>query len=567
MQKNTEFPQLSSNEFTKIKDIYPEEITKFAFNLTRKTPNDLQILSNEFLYLLISIKNDLFISDDTIEIKKYIDYFILLNKLIIYTRDIFVGKGERDLTYMMIYILYTQFPILAINALKKIEEVHSYPYGSWKDIKYFCNYVRENSHLKEKDPFIDTCIYILNEHLIEDLSIISQNQQNQQNQHKISFVGKWIPREKSKKFGWLFNKCAIQWSQIIYPEYYYMVNNKEPSLKFQNKIKREYRKNLSLLNNYLNTVQIKQCQNKWSEIRFNNVSVNTLQKQWNVFLNQDTYGYIRKQNEDRNICRENIINYMFYKKKEDICKISSSFQMEDLIKDIENAQTLEYMERINMNWDKVKSSILQNIENIIPILDLTTLNYRNALSISIMLSEISKLKNKIIVYDQIATWINLSNTSSLLEKIEIIQNIKNSKPIIEISNLFSSLELLMISIINTNLTEEDVGNLVLCIISDFSIPLHDLQLHIQYFFYKYGYTKIPHIVYWNVSLNIKTTFPCSAFTPRTLMISGTSSSCLHFLNDPLWREYTPYTYLCSVLNQDRYSEIDNDLLELIKGTN
>lgn len=73
---------------------------------------------------------------------------------------------------------------------------------------------------------------------------------------------------------------------------------------------------------------------------------------------------------------------------------------------------------------------------------------------------------------------------------------------------------------------------------------------------------MPHIVYWNVSLNIKTIFPCSAFTPRTLMISGTSSSCLHFLNDPLWREYTPYTYLSNILKQDRYIEIDNDLLEI-----
>jgi hypothetical protein len=52
--------------------------------------------------------------------KKYIDYFIFLIKLIIYTRDIFVGKGERDLTYMMIYTLYTQFPILAIYTLKTI---------------------------------------------------------------------------------------------------------------------------------------------------------------------------------------------------------------------------------------------------------------------------------------------------------------------------------------------------------------------------------------------------------------------------------------------------------------
>jgi hypothetical protein len=564
MQKNTEFPPLPSfhafqqeQQQRKPKDIYPEQITKFAFHLTRKTPYELEKLSKQFVYLLISIKNDLFITDEITEIKKYIDYFILLHKLIIYTRDIFVGKGERDLTYMMIYTLYTQFPILAIKILKTILLPNKYPYGSWKDIKYFCNYIKQYSHLKEEDPFIDTCIYIMNQQLIEDLSQLNNN--NTKNP-KISFVAKWIPREKKNKFGWLYHKCAIQWSQIIYPEYYYF--NTTPTIKFQNKIKREYRKNISLLNRYLDTVQIKQCENKWSEINFNHVSITTLQLQWNVLLNQDKYGYIRKQQEDRNICRENIISYLFYKTNNNICKIPSSFQMEDLIKDIENAQTLEYMERINSNWDKVKSSILQNTENIIPILDLTTLNYRNALSISIMLSEISKLKNKVLLYDQLSSWVNLSDTNSLLEKIEKIQYIKQSKNN-ESSNLFSSLELLMFSIINTNISEEDVGNLVLCIISDYTTPINEMHLHIQYFFHKNGYKITPYIVYWNVSLHTNITYPSSAFTPRTLMISGTSSSCFQFINEPLWKEYTPYTYLCNILNQERYTEIEGLFSELI----
>ena len=569
MQKNEEYPPLPPPNKNNIQDTYPEQITKFAFQLTRKTPEALQNLSKQFTYLLISLKNDLFVSDDAIEIQKYLDYFILLHKLIIYTRDIFVGKGERDLTYMMLYTLYTQFPILAINTLKKIvkeEDNIKYPYGSWKDIKYFCNYVKEHSQLHEKDPLIETCIYILNQQFINDL--YNHNQAN-------SFVAKWIPREKSKKFGWLYQKCVVQWSQIMYPDYYYLdasgsttntnTIEKNPTIKFQNKIKREYRKNISALNRSINTVQIKQCENKWSEIKFNHVSVNTLQKQWNLFLNQDMYGYIRKQNEDRNLCRENIISYTFYNDKNtDICKIPSSFQMEDLIKDVGNIYTIEYTERINTCWDKVKSNILQNTENIIPILDLTTLNYRNALSISIMLSEISKLKNKILVYDQISTWVNLSETSSIFEKIDFVQNIKNSTNI-EKSNIFSTLELLMLSIINTNLKEEDVGNLVLCFVSDFVTPIQDLQLQMQYFFYKNGYNITPYIIYWNVSLTTNIYYPSSAFTPRTLMLSGTSSSTFQFLQEPNWKNCTPYTYLSNILGQARYNTIEKFFLGLTMG--
>ena len=552
-----DYPPLPS---LKIIDIYPEQITHFAFQLTRKTSSDLKKISYQLKDLLISLKNALFISDDTEQINKYIHYYILLYKLIAYTRDIFVGKGERDLTYMMIYVWYTQFPILAIHILQQIvSQEQKYPFGCWKDIKYFCNYVRENSPKQSEDPIIETCINILNQQLIKDLALDLDESVIKSN------VSKWIPREKSKKFGWLFHKCAIQWSQIIYPDYYYYCY--KPSISFQNKVKREYRKNISNLNRQIDTIQIKQCENRWSQIKMDTITENTKQTQLNVLLNQDIYGYIRRQTEDRNICRENMISNLFYsnlsnsnnnqKKKE----IYSSFQMKDLIKEIEFAYTIEYMENINNNWDKVKGNILQNIENIIPILDLTTTNYRNALSISIMLSEISKIQNKILVYDQIPVWVNLSETNSLLEKINKIHTIKNSKQI-ETSNVFTALELLMLSIQNTNMSPEDVANLVLCIVSDFSTPIKELQLHIHFFFHKNGYHTPPHIIYWNVSLQQTNSYPCNAFTTRTLMISGTSSSCFQFLNDPLWKEYTPYTYLCNVLSQERYYDLENYFLDL-----
>jgi hypothetical protein len=151
-----EYPPLPS---LKIIDTYPEQIIKFAFQLTRKTPSCLILLSNQLKDLLISLKNALFISDENAEIDKYINYYILLYKLIIYTRDIFVGKGERDLTYMMISIWYSQFPILAIYSIKTICEKN---YGSWKDIKYLCNYIKENSLKNTEDPIIENCISLIN---------------------------------------------------------------------------------------------------------------------------------------------------------------------------------------------------------------------------------------------------------------------------------------------------------------------------------------------------------------------------------------------------------------------
>ena len=162
------------------------KIIHFYFNLTRKKEQtDLEALSILLDEILILLKTSLYDCDDTIEINMFLSYFILLYKLIAYTRDITQGKGERDLTYMMMDIWYKHFPILGNNMLETITNT----YGSWKDLKYFCKYTKN-------EKCIDFCIELWNNQLEKDITnTISSN------------VCKWIPREKSA-FGWLFKKSA-----------------------------------------------------------------------------------------------------------------------------------------------------------------------------------------------------------------------------------------------------------------------------------------------------------------------------------------------------------------------
>ena len=82
-------------------------------------------------------------------------YIKIIYKLIGYTRDIVAGKGEYNLTYLLISGLYkfsqsTNCPeiyklkivAMATNALESLVRTNpgEHPYGSWKDLKYFCNY-------------------------------------------------------------------------------------------------------------------------------------------------------------------------------------------------------------------------------------------------------------------------------------------------------------------------------------------------------------------------------------------------------------------------------------------
>ena len=86
---------------------------------------------------------------------KNIKNFILLYKLIGHTRDIISGKGEFKLSYMQIYIWYCHFPNLAFFAFKQfvLHENNIHPYGSWKDIKLFCNYIKKRTN-NEDHPLI-----------------------------------------------------------------------------------------------------------------------------------------------------------------------------------------------------------------------------------------------------------------------------------------------------------------------------------------------------------------------------------------------------------------------------
>ena len=103
----------------------------------------------------------------------------ILYLMIPYCRDGIRGKGERDVSYRMIYAFYQVFPILAIKAVHLLFRVRDgLPMvGSWCDIKYFCIFVLRHSPLGSGDPLIAIMA-----------SIANKNIDNTE-------VAKWIPRE------------------------------------------------------------------------------------------------------------------------------------------------------------------------------------------------------------------------------------------------------------------------------------------------------------------------------------------------------------------------------------
>ena len=92
--------------------------------------------------------------------RQFKDQFTMMYKLIAQTRDIVNGKGEQQLAYMQVFNFYNcGYEALAFKAFEKMVFIdNSHPYGSWKDVKYMCKYIKnntiENENSIRKHPLI-----------------------------------------------------------------------------------------------------------------------------------------------------------------------------------------------------------------------------------------------------------------------------------------------------------------------------------------------------------------------------------------------------------------------------
>ena len=125
----------------------------------------------------------------------------------------------------------------------------------------------------------------------------------------------------------------------------------------------------------------------------------------------------------------------------------------------------------------------------------------------------------------------------------------------------AAIEYIIKSILETKLPLEKIEEMYLVFISDFQILDkltneldHNHYSLIQKTFRENGITKIPNILYWNISTEIVHNLPCSPTTPNVLFLAGTASSNFQLLFefDKTDTNSTPinsFSYYKKILNQ------------------
>lgn len=193
---------------------FKQDILNFYFGLSREDP--YESVEKPLVSLLSRLKQNL-LRDGYIHSECSLHFLRILYLMIGHTRDICVGRGERDLSFHMIYVWYQYFPVLAIYAFHQFFSLKDNMFGSMKDLVYFPDYIRK--FCKRGNCLLDICVKTINRNLKKNPECVLE----------------WIPSERSSK-GWLFELLAMDFYGV---DFYDNI-----SIRYMKKISMKYRKML-----------------------------------------------------------------------------------------------------------------------------------------------------------------------------------------------------------------------------------------------------------------------------------------------------------------------------------
>ena len=475
-------------------------------------------------------------------------------------RNIRGGKGERDISYIMFKILYQERADIMMQLFSLIPH-----YGYWGDIFT----IWEQWATDE----VKACMYdMVKTQLDEDT-------ENMKEKKSISLLAKWIPREGRE---YPDNKIAKEIAQLMFTDGV-----------FSHKMK-TYRKVIAPLNKYLDTVEIKQCDKEWADIKPETVPGRAMDKYRSAFLNEKKNKDVRyPDNDDRIKCAEHFRDHINKVLKgeakinaKDVLMVHEIYEhlcADDLSEDIKNIHRAQ--------WKAIKDDLNTKgtFKSMIAMCDFSGSMdgqpKQVCAAMGLMISELATGcgKNKIMTFDSTPEWITFPDDMDICDKINIIKITSMGQGL---STDFQKAMELIISDAKKNKTPvADMPNdLVVftdmcwdkaCNSSEESyyndnsyrdhVKTAPWQTHVEMiresfkragednFGISNGYT-MPRIVIWNLRPN-SYDFHTQADTPGVLNFSGWSQNIFKYLVEKGFTVQTPYDGLRIQLDDNMYDMI------------
>lgn len=534
-----------------------ERILQLSFQLTRtRDANTINNLAVQTDKVLKDLKSSF--KFGSICREEYIEYMSIMFRMIGQTRDIIDGKGEYELSYMLLEVWHNNHPELAKFAFKLFVifgDGTQHPYGSWKDVKYL--------YKKNKlSPLVQYGCTLLLDQLKDDL--ISD---------KPSLAAKWVPREKSQ-FGDLFTTLAL----TFFSHYITSAKTEEAKRKAVIKAKMDFRKIISSLNTKLDTVQIKQCGLNWSEIDPTKQTSITIHKQKKAFLNLKKNGEQRSIQDDRVSCANHFKEFAEKAAKGEVEVKGARIGLNDFTK-----EALELIQRGQLTSDEASILNAQWLNNskqtgalgkMIAMVDVSgSMNgdpMNAAIALGIRVAEKSMLGKRVMTFSATPSWVNLQGQDNFVDMVATVKRADWGMN----TNFAAALKMILDAIVTQKLKPEDVEDMVLVIFSDMQMDQADkstsLMDTIEKQYAEAGQRlwgkpfKAPHILFWN--LRSTSGFPSLSTQKNASMMSGFSPALLNvFCEEGLTalQSCTPWSLFIKSLENERYNPLDTFIRETL----
>ena len=471
------------------------------------------------------------------------------------TRDIRGGKGERKLFYDFMAALYKHDKEMVRLVLRLIPE-----YGCWRDMWELLKYVSE----------LETHIFdIAAKTFKADLAA------HHEGKSKLSLLAKWLPREKSGMYVGL----ALKLANHIYAD---VVSERKRLVK--------YRKDVSMLNKALKTVEINMCGRIWQEIKPEAVPGRCLKIHTKAFLNEplkSKKGVDKSEeklrypdNEDRLQCRVNFQDFIqglsCGEKKAHGANVVMPHEL--VVKALNCYTSQDELAITQGQWESIREETLKlgGLGKSLPMCDfsgsMSGLPKLISLALGILVSEINhkSFKDHILTFDSDPKWHSFSGKKTLKEKLDSIDRDLGQGTS---TNFFKACMCILDKMKEHRVPvgEEPEDLIVLTDMGfdgtkQYGSDKWSTQLElIRDKFDKaskevWGTSstgwKVPRIVIWNLSAKF-TDFHAKADQEGVVQLSGWSPSMLTALQKGGIKVMTPYQGMRVVLDDKRYDEVRN----------
>lgn len=443
---------------------------------------------------------------------------LLAIKWLFFMRDAREGMGERRSFRIILNGLGHQHPTIAKELISLVPE-----YGRWDDL-----YSLMDGDLTE---YVVDFIY---QQLQEDCG-------NYLNKKPISLLAKWLPKESTKKYKKVYNILLKKFGMTP----------------------KEYRRIISDLRKYLDVVEVKMSANEWNKVNYNTIpsKANLLYK--DAFLRHDKERRNEYLNDLKNGNNNAKINAKVLMPHEIVHRYMDKYEWGDIDDFDESLEQLwkalpNYVnsEGFSMFVRDGSYSMTTKIGNT----NITCLDISTALAIYFSEHCKGEYKDNFITFSNRPKVIDLSNCSSLREKIEKC----HAEDDCSNTDIYKVFKLILDTAVNNKYTQEQLPKNIV-VVSDMEFDdattTSDYQTlfeTIQAEYLLHGYD-LPRLVFWNVCSRTGA-IPLKTNKNGVYLVSGFNPTIMDMV---LSGELDPYKCLVNKLNSSRYDAVEKAVKNLL----